>query len=109
MASGAYPPALDCVTGAVDYDTDTFYVMLLAAAYTPNFDTHTRRSDLTNEVANSGTYAAGGDSVTVTVASFNARARRAVESLGFERVGSFAALRDGREFEVLVRAERPQT
>ena len=45
----------------------------------------------------------------VTVASFNTRARRTVESLGFERVGSFAALRDGRQFDVLVRPERPQT
>ena len=41
----------------------------------------------------------------VTVASFNLRALRTVESLGFERVGSFAAARDGRPFEVLVRAE----
>ena len=41
--------------------------------------------------------------------SFNARARRTVESLGFEQVGSFAALRDGRRFDVLVRVERPQT
>ncbi|MBD3947442.1 GNAT family N-acetyltransferase [Nocardioides ganghwensis] len=42
----------------------------------------------------------------VTVASFNVRARRTVESLGFEVVGSFAARRDGRPFDVLVRAER---
>lgn len=42
----------------------------------------------------------------VTVASFNLRALRTVESLGFERVGSFAAARDGSPFEVLVRAER---
>ena len=41
----------------------------------------------------------------VTVASFNTRALRTVESLGFVRVGSFAALRDGRSFEVLVRPE----
>jgi ribosomal-protein-alanine N-acetyltransferase len=41
----------------------------------------------------------------VTVASFNARARRTVESLGFEHVGSFAAARDGRPFDVLVRHE----
>ncbi|WP_210648873.1 GNAT family N-acetyltransferase [Nocardioides sp. SYSU D00065] len=41
----------------------------------------------------------------VTVASFNARALRTVQSLGFERVGSFAAARDGREFVVLVRTE----
>ena len=41
----------------------------------------------------------------VTVASFNTRARRTVESLDFEVVGSFAARRDGRPFEVLVRDE----
>ena len=41
----------------------------------------------------------------VTVASFNARALRTVESLGFERVGRFDAARDGRSFEVLVRPE----
>ena len=41
----------------------------------------------------------------VTVASFNVRARRTVESLGFEVVGSFAARRDGRPFDVLVRDE----
>ena len=41
----------------------------------------------------------------VTVASFNLRALRTVESLGFERVASFEAARDGRPFEVLVRLE----
>jgi [ribosomal protein S18]-alanine N-acetyltransferase len=41
----------------------------------------------------------------VTVASFNHRALRTVASLGFERVGSFDAARDGRPFDVLVRTE----
>lgn len=41
----------------------------------------------------------------VTVAAFNTRALRTVESLGFARVGSFAARADGREFHVLVRSE----
>jgi ribosomal-protein-alanine N-acetyltransferase len=41
----------------------------------------------------------------VTVASFNIRALRTVEALGFERLGSFNAAGDGRSFEVLVRAE----
>jgi RimJ/RimL family protein N-acetyltransferase len=40
----------------------------------------------------------------VTVASFNARALRTVEWLDFERVGSFKATHDARDFEVLVRA-----
>ncbi len=42
----------------------------------------------------------------VNVASFNARALRTVESLGFERVGRFDASTSGDSFEVLVRPER---
>lgn len=42
----------------------------------------------------------------VTVATFNARALRTVEALGFERVGRFHATRDARSFEVLIRPER---
>ena len=41
----------------------------------------------------------------VTVATFNTRALRTVESLGFERVGRFAAATTGDGFEVLVRPE----
>jgi len=41
----------------------------------------------------------------VTIASFNVRAQRVVESLGFRNVGSFRALADGRSFELLVRPE----
>ncbi len=41
----------------------------------------------------------------VTVASFNARALHTVASLGFERVASFKASRDARDFDVLVRVE----
>lgn len=44
----------------------------------------------------------------VSVASFNSRALHAVESLGFERLGSFKASRDARDFDVLVRAESRQ-
>ncbi|KAA1427712.1 GNAT family N-acetyltransferase [Nocardioides antri] len=41
----------------------------------------------------------------VTVATFNVRALRAVEGLGFQRVGQFSATTDGRSFEVLARPE----
>lgn len=41
----------------------------------------------------------------VTVAAFNARALGTIESLGFQRVGTFKASRDGREFIVLERQE----
>lgn len=46
------------------------------------------------------------DAFRVTVASFNTRALRTVEALGFHRVGQFEAATDGRSFEVLVRPER---
>lgn len=41
----------------------------------------------------------------VTVASFNERALRVIRALGFRQVGSFAALTDGRSYELLVRPE----
>lgn len=41
----------------------------------------------------------------VTVAAFNVRALRTVESLGFQRIGTFEAARDARDFAVLTRAE----
>jgi ribosomal-protein-alanine N-acetyltransferase len=43
----------------------------------------------------------------MTVASFNTRALRVVEDLGFTRAGRFDATTDGRSFEVLVRPECP--
>lgn len=57
----------DNARGLIDFDTDTFRVMLVTSAYTPDKDTHLKRSAVTNEVAPSGTYAAGGAVTTVTV------------------------------------------
>lgn len=56
----------DLARGAVDLDTDTFWVMLTTSGYSENKDTHLKRSDVTNEVTGTG-YTAGGQSVTVTV------------------------------------------
>lgn len=68
MASLIFNSALDDeARGNIDFDSDTFWCMLVAAAYTPDKDTHTKRSDVTNEVANSGSYTAGGQVATVTV------------------------------------------
>lgn len=58
---------LNVLKGAIDLDTDTFKIMLTSSAYTPDIDTHDFRNDVTNEVANSGTYAAGGGATTVTL------------------------------------------
>jgi [ribosomal protein S18]-alanine N-acetyltransferase len=38
----------------------------------------------------------------VTVAAFNARARRVVESLGFARAATFNATTDGTEYDILI-------
>ena len=40
----------------------------------------------------------------VTIASFNARARRVVTALGFRQAGSFHAATDGRRYDILVRS-----
>lgn len=60
----------DLGKGAIDLDTDTFWVMLTTSAYTENKDTHTKRSDVTNEVTGTG-YTAGGQVATVTVSALD--------------------------------------
>lgn len=68
MASLIYNSFLDDVSkGNVNPNADTFYLMLVTATYTPNKDTHTKRSDVTNEVSGTG-YDADGKAVTCTVA-----------------------------------------
>jgi hypothetical protein len=57
----------DISTGAVVPSTDTFYAMLVTSTYSPNKGTHTRRSDVTNEVVGTG-YTLGGAAVTLTAA-----------------------------------------
>ena len=57
---------LNWANGSIDFDTDSFKIMLTTSTYTPNQDTDNDRADVTNEVGASGTYAAGGGSTTVT-------------------------------------------
>lgn len=57
----------DAVTGAIDVNTDTIKCGLVTSAYTYNRDTHTKYSDITNEVATGGGYTAGGQTASVTV------------------------------------------
>lgn len=69
MASLIYNSAIrDVLVGNIDYDTDTFKVMLTTSGYVENKDTHTKRSDVTNEVTGTG-YVAGGAATTVSVAA----------------------------------------
>ncbi len=75
MASLIYNSFLeDLARGAIDMDTDTFKVLLTTSAYTENKDTHTKRSDVTNEVTGTG-YTGGGVTCTVTVTKDTANDR----------------------------------
>lgn len=67
MASLIYTSFFEDLAKAdIDLDTATIKVMLVTSAYTENKDTHTKRSDVTNEVTGTG-YTAGGATVTATV------------------------------------------
>ena len=69
MASLIYTSAIrNMAIGSIDFDTHSFKALLVTDAYTPNKDTHTVRSDVTNEVTGTG-YTAGGTAVTPTVAA----------------------------------------
>lgn len=56
----------DSFKGSINTTSDTFKMMLVTSSYTPAKSTHTRRSDVTNEVTGTG-YTSGGVAVTPTV------------------------------------------
>jgi hypothetical protein len=75
MASLIYNSFVDDMArGAIDLDTDTFKVMLVSSAYSPNKDTHDKRDDVTNEVSGTG-YTAGGVTSACTVTKDTANDR----------------------------------
>jgi len=75
VASLIYTSALDDALRAnINYATDTFKCLLVTSAYTENKDTHTKRSNITNEVVGAG-YTAGGTVATVTVTKDTANDR----------------------------------
>jgi len=67
----------DIMNGSIDLDTDTIKLMLVTSAYTPNIDTHTKRSDITNEVVGTG-YTAGGVTLANKSVSVNNTTDRGV-------------------------------
>lgn len=82
MASGIYLPAVRALAvGSIDFDTDTFKVMLVTSSYTPDFDAHDFRNDITNEITGTG-YTAGGNSATITVAAIDTVNNRLDITLG---------------------------
>jgi hypothetical protein len=57
----------DLARGNIDADTDAFKCLLTTSGYTEDKDVHTKRSNVTSEVAAGAGYTAGGQAVTVTV------------------------------------------
>jgi hypothetical protein len=67
MASKLYDSFMaDLTKGAINIPADTYGVILTTSAYTENQATHTKRSDVTNEVSGAG-YTAGGKTVVPTI------------------------------------------
>lgn len=57
------------LTGTIDLDTDSFKVMLLTSAYTPDQDLHDFRNDVEAAEVSSANYTAGGTAVTLGVST----------------------------------------
>lgn len=73
MASGLYGLTLEkffnqgLTSFTSGLESETLVKLMLAQdAYTPNFDTHDFRNDVTNEPGASGSYALGGSAITST-------------------------------------------
>lgn len=68
MASLIYNSCIrDAVVGNIDFDTDTFKMLLVTSTYSAS-KSHARRSDITNEVSGTG-YTSGGNACAVSVAA----------------------------------------
>lgn len=67
MASLTYDSYFDDLNrGNIVPSADTFKTMLVTSSYVPNKGTHTKRSDVTNEVTGTG-YTAGGATTAASV------------------------------------------
>ena len=67
MASGLYVETFEAALKndlALDMDNDTFKCALVTSSYTPNFETHTNYTDITNELPGTGGYTPGGATLT---------------------------------------------
>lgn len=97
MADIVYNSALlDIATGIIDLDTDTFYIMLASAAYTPDRDVHAFRSDITNELPAAGGYVIGGFALTgVAVAQDNPGDRVIMDANDWVQALTFTGARWG--------------
>lgn len=88
MASLIYNSCIDDMArNAIDFDTDSFKVMLVTASYSPDKDAHLKRSSVTNEITGTG-YTAGGVSAPVTVTKDTANDKVTIEFAAVSWAGS---------------------
>lgn len=84
MASFPYNSTVDDMAeGRINFAADTFKCLLTTSGYTEDKDAHSKRSDVTNELAATGGYVAGGFEVTVSVARDDANDRTNITLGGF--------------------------
>lgn len=80
MASVIFNKALDAMArGGIDFDTDTFYCMLLDNSFTPNQDTQEFRDDVEGDEVSGTGYTAGGTAAAVSVTRDDANNRINIE------------------------------
>src|SRR5688572_15614600 len=68
-SSGFYGLTLEKMfidTAAQSMEAETHKGLLVTDSYTPNFDTHDFRDDVTNEIGSGGGYTTGGNTITTT-------------------------------------------
>src|SRR5574337_1708660 len=71
---------VDIQSGNIDIDTDTIKCALVTSTYTPNIDTDTKWSNVTNEVSGTGYTAGGATLASVTVTQDNTNDRGVVDA-----------------------------
>lgn len=85
VTANAYGPFLAKVLNKeIDFDSDDIKIMLVSSAYTPDFDAHAYKSDVTNEVSGTG-YTAGGETLPSSTVAYVA-----ADSWGTSRADSTA-------------------
>lgn len=67
----------DIANGSINLAADAVKIMLVGSAYTPNIDTHAKRSDVTNEVSGAG-YTAGGVALVNKAVTMNTTSDKGV-------------------------------
>lgn len=71
--SGLYGPTLEKIfidTAAESLEAEDHKCLLVTDTYTPNYDTHAVRTDVTNEIGAGGGYSTGGDTINATEVTF---------------------------------------